>query len=244
VLRMKNSIEESIAVFWANAEHIVRIRNDVNARRMTLRIRPAKRDVLLSIPNRVSRARAIEFANLNVVWIHEKLSQLPPIIELVPDAIIPIRGERHRIIHVPESHGTAWIAHSVVENKPALFVAGQMEHSRRRIKNFLFQLARSDLTRSVTHYCNEIGANPPKITLRDTSSRWGSCSNKGGLNFSWRLIFAPPVVLDYLAAHEVTHLLELNHSERFWKIVATICDNVEEAERWLRDHGASLHSFQ
>lgn len=241
---MQIGTEESITFFFAETQHIVRIRSDTNARRLTLRVRPAKRDVLLSVPVRVSRARALEFANQNVSWIHDKLTKLPPIIELIPESIIPIRGEHYRIIHVPESRGTAWISHSSIDNKPALFVAGRAEHSRRRVKDFLFQLARSECTKSVAHYCKEIGKPPPRITLRDTASRWGSCSNKGELSFSWRLILAPPIVLDYLAAHEVTHLLELNHSERFWKILTRICSHVEEAERWLRENGSKLHAYR
>jgi len=233
-----------ITVSFGDEKHHVRLRSDKNARRLTLRVRPAKRDVLLSIPTRVSRARAVEFVELHSAWIREKLGKLPPLIELAPGALIPIRGDYHRIIHAQEIRGTAWIDNSADSEGPALFVAGHPEHSRRRIKNFLIQLARSDLTASVAHYCQELGKEPPRITLRDTSSRWGSCSNKGELSFSWRLILAPPIVLDYLCAHEVTHLLELNHSKKFWKTVTSICGHVEDAERWLQAHGSTLHAYK
>jgi predicted metal-dependent hydrolase len=240
---MERLSDEAIAVLWEEAKHVVHIRRDPNARRLTLRIRPAKRDVLLSVPPSISRSRAINFLELNICWIHEKLSKLPPLVELVPGSIIPIRGVYYHIVHVPETRGTAWIDLVAEEGEPTLFVAGRVEHSKRRIKNLLTELARADLTKSVAHYCNQLGTALPRITLRDTSSRWGSCSINGDLSFCWRLIFAPPMVLDYLAAHEVAHLLESNHSEKFWRTVTRICGHVEEAERWLRDHGPHLHCY-
>ena len=81
------------------------------------------------------------------------------------------------------------------------------------------------------------------IAIRDTKSRWGSCSSTGTLSFSWRLIMAPPLVLDYLAAHEVAHLKELNHSNRFWTLLHELCPATDEAERWLKRHGAELHRY-
>jgi predicted metal-dependent hydrolase len=240
---MESLDDDSVSIFWGETRHVVRIRRGANARRFTLRVRPAKRDVLLSIPTTVSRTRAISFLEVNICWIHEKLSGLPPFVNLIPGSNIPIRGVYHRIVHVPETRGTAWIEQTGEKDNHILYVAGRIEHSKRRIKNFLIELARAELTRSVDHYCKELGEALPRITLRDTSSRWGSCSINGGLSFSWRLIFAPPMVLDYLAAHEVAHLLEPNHSKKFWKNVTKICSHVDEAERWLRDHGANLHSY-
>jgi predicted metal-dependent hydrolase len=95
----------------------------------------------------------------------------------------------------------------------------------------------------VKTYAAAIGQAPTRITVRDTRSRWGSCTAQGALNFSWRLILAPPVVLDYLVAHEMAHLREMNHSARFWSLVGSICPNVDEAERWLKRNGASLHRY-
>ena len=79
--------------------------------------------------------------------------------------------------------------------------------------------------------------------MRDTKSRWGSCSASGCLNFSWRLILAPPFVLDYLAAHEVAHLKEMNHSRRYWATLRKLCPHTDEAERWLKRHGTELHKY-
>ena len=101
-----------------------------------------------------------------------------------------------------------------------------------------------DVHSAVARHADALRVRPTKITLRDTRSRWGSCSSTGGLNFSWRLILAPTYVLDYLAAHEVAHLREMNHSPRFWKLVEKLCPRTAEAELWLKRHGPGLHRFR
>jgi predicted metal-dependent hydrolase len=103
--------------------------------------------------------------------------------------------------------------------------------------------ARRDLSQSVAVYATRLGQRPARVTLRDTRSRWGSCTARGELNFSWRLILAPPVVLDYLVAHEMAHLREMNHSPRFWALTHELCPHVDEAERWLKRHGSELHRY-
>ena len=89
----------------------------------------------------------------------------------------------------------------------------------------------------------QLGVPIKRICVRDQSSRWGSCSNTGVLSFSWRLILAPPFVLDYLAAHEVSHLVELNHSPRFWRLVKRLYPQVERAKVWLDANGTDLHRY-
>ena len=101
--------------------------------------------------------------------------------------------------------------------------------------------ARRDLEAAVARHAAHLGVRVRKITLRDTASRWGSCTSSGGLNFSWRLIMAVPFVLDYLAAHEVAHLLHMNHSPAFWKAVGSLSKDVSAAESWLKAHGTGLH---
>ena len=103
--------------------------------------------------------------------------------------------------------------------------------------------ARRDLQRSAEAYAAELGVRVRRLSIRDQSSRWGSCTSAGSLSFSWRLILAPPYVLDYLAAHEVAHLVEMNHSPRFWRVCAKICPSVERAKKWLDTHGNDLHRY-
>ncbi|MFC6049880.1 M48 family metallopeptidase, partial [Methylobacterium hispanicum] len=116
-------------------------------------------------------------------------------------------------------------------------------HVARRAREFLQAEALRDLKLSITHHTERLGQGPARITLRDTRSRWGSCTARGELNFSWRLILAPPLVLDYLVAHEMAHLREMNHSDRFWRLVGELCPNVDAAEAWLKRHGAGLHRY-
>ncbi|MEL6746154.1 MAG: M48 family metallopeptidase, partial [Pseudomonadota bacterium] len=114
--------------------------------------------------------------------------------------------------------------------------------SNKRIYGDLKRQAKQDLTKAVAYYASELGVKPKSITLRDTTSRWGSCSSSGALNFSWRIILAPPDVLNYLAAHEVAHLREMNHSDRFWAHVKAICPDMDAQKAWLRAHGQKLHA--
>jgi predicted metal-dependent hydrolase len=126
---------------------------------------------------------------------------------------------------------------------PRLIVSGRVEHASRRLKDWLLEQARADLDASVTHHSKSLGVKARSISLRDQTSRWGSCTAGGLLSFSWRLIMAPAHVLDYVAAHEVAHLLEMNHGPRFWKHVARSMPRLEDAKRWLRSHGADLHRY-
>jgi predicted metal-dependent hydrolase len=111
------------------------------------------------------------------------------------------------------------------------------------VKDFLKREARRDLALSVRRYAEVLGVKFTRISVRDQSSRWGSCTSDGVLSFSWRLILAPPFVLDYLAAHEVAHLVEMNHSARFWRVVARICPETDRAKAWLHAHGNELHRY-
>jgi predicted metal-dependent hydrolase len=122
-------------------------------------------------------------------------------------------------------------------------VSCETPHVARRLREFLEREARRDISAAVKHHTANLGVPAKRITVRDTKSRWGSCSSSGALSFSWRLILAPPFILDYLAAHEVAHLKEMNHSHRFWRVVRQLCPGMEEAEKWLKRHGSDLHKF-
>ena len=102
---------------------------------------------------------------------------------------------------------------------------------------------RREVQKSAQEYAEALGVRVKRISIRDQSSRWGSCTSAGSLSFSWRLILAPPFVLDYLAAHEVAHLVEMNHSARFWRVVARVCPSVERAKKWLDTYGNDLHRY-
>ena len=124
-----------------------------------------------------------------------------------------------------------------------LRVSGRAEHAPRRLRDWLGEEARRDLDARVLVHTRALGVKAKRIAIRDQATRWGSCSTTGVLSFSWRLILAPPFVLDYLAAHEVAHLVEMNHSRRFWRLVERLCPGMMRAKAWLDAHGTDLHRY-
>jgi predicted metal-dependent hydrolase len=215
-----------------------------SARRLTLRVRMATRDVVLTMPPRSSLASARSFVERHAAWIGVRLQRLPEPLPFGAGATVPIRGVMHRIVHRPESRGTVWLEPTRKEagedSLPSLCVCGAAPYMARRVQDFLMREARRDLEAAAFRHAAKLGVMPRRITLRDTTSRWGSCSSTGSLNFSWRLILAPSFVLDYLAAHEVAHLVHMNHSASFWKVVGKLSEHVDRAEAWLKANGAGL----
>jgi predicted metal-dependent hydrolase len=122
-------------------------------------------------------------------------------------------------------------------------VAGEAPHVARRVRDYLKREAKRELEAASRRYAEQLDVKIKRVSVRDQASRWGSCSTTGMLSYSWRLILAPPFVLDYLAAHEVAHLVEMNHSRSFWRIVGRICPNTARAKTWLDSHGADLHRY-
>jgi hypothetical protein len=217
------------------------------ARRFTLRVRAATRDVVLTMPPRGSLIGARTFVERHAAWIGVRLQRLPAPMPFGGGEIVPIRGVNHRIVERPRQRGAAWV--EVAPNPesgkslPLLCVTGERAHVARRVQDFLMREAKRDIESAVMRHAAKLGVSPRKITLRDTTSRWGSCSSTGALNFSWRLIMAPGYVLDYLAAHEVAHLVHMNHSPAFWKILGKLSAHVDRAEAWLKANGAGLLRF-
>ena len=211
------------------------------SRRFTLRVRAATRDVLLTMPARSSLQSAREFAERHAAWIGARLARLPRPVEFAPGAVTPLRDVDHTIVHRPGERGVVWIETGA--RGPLLCVSGDAPHIPRRVADFLKREARNDLQAAVARYAKRLSVSPKRIVLRDTASRWGSCSSTGRLNFSWRLILAPPYVLDYLAAHEVAHIVHMNHSPMFWKLTRRLFPDTDKAEAWLKNHGAGLHRF-
>ena len=116
----------------------------------------------------------------------------------------------------------------------------QGQRARRLIEAHYRMLALDHFTRKSRHAAQTLGTFPRSVRVRDTKSRWGSCSAEGGLSFCWRVIMAPESVVDYLVAHEVAHLVEMNHSKAFWKHVERLCPDYKSRRRWLKEHGHTL----
>jgi predicted metal-dependent hydrolase len=220
----------------------IRLRRHRRARRYTLRIHPTDREAILTIPPRGTVAEAKDFAQLHGGWIAARLGRLPKAVPFQPGTIVPLRGTPYRIVHRAGERGVVW-TETRDSGEKILCVAGDGEFIDRRVHDFLKREARRDLQKSAQAHADALGVRVKRLSIRDQSSRWGSCTSAGSLSFSWRLILAPPFVLDYLAAHEVAHLVEMNHSARFWRTVARICPSVERAKKWLDTSGNDLHRY-
>lgn len=219
----------------------VLLRRRPAARRLILRVSQATGEAILTMPARTPVSTALRFAQSHAGWIAVRLAKVPDKTAFEPGAELPLRGVVHRIVQRGTRSG-ATLA-QVSDGAPTISVSCEEAHVPRRVKDFLQREARADLMRAIEAYTAALGQGPKRVTLRDTRSRWGSCTAAGELNFSWRLILAPPVVLDYLVAHEMAHLREMNHSQRFWRLVGDLCPNVDEAEAWLKRNGAGLHRY-
>lgn len=233
---------DSFTLRVAHEDVVVMLRRNARARRYTLRVRAASRDVVLTLPANGRLKEALDFARRHVGWIETRLARLPDEVPFAAGAVFPLRGMPHRIQHMPGARGTVWPAHDEA-GASVLCVAGDAPHLPRRVEDYLKREARRDLIEAAQRHARALGVTITRVTLRDTASRWGSCSSTGALSFSWRLIFAPPFVLDYLAAHEVAHRREMNHGPRFWRTVDLLFPERERAENWLKRHGPELHRY-
>jgi hypothetical protein len=241
LLFRRTSEPSTITVDFDGEIYLVQMRRHRQARRYTLRIHATSREVVLTMPPRGSVKQAKEFAEKHGAWIAARLNRLPDAAPFVHGAILPVRGYDHRIEHRRGARGTVWI--ETRESEHLLCVAGRESHLPRRVRDYLKREAKRDLEVASRLAAQALGVEIRRVSVRDQSSRWGSCSSTGVLSYSWRLILAPSFVLDYLAAHEVAHLIEMNHSRRFWRLVERICPQMGRAKAWLDAYGADLHRY-
>jgi len=242
LLYRRTSEPQTIEVVFDAMVYPVRLRRHRQARRYTLRIQAATREVILTMPPRGTLKEARRFVQKHGGWIAARLGRLPRPAPFAHGVVVPVRGLPHRIAHRHSARGTVWTEIGA-DGERLLCVAGYAPHIARRIGDFLRREAKRDLEAASLRYARDLGLGIRRVTVRDQSSRWGSCSTTGMLSFSWRLILAPSHVLDYLAAHEVAHLVEMNHSARFWRLVQRLCPGHEGAKAWLDAHGADLHRY-
>jgi len=221
----------------------VEVRRHAGARRLTLRVSKTRRSVVVTLPNQCRMDEAGRFLNTHIEWVRERLGRVPSPVPFIDGADIPFKGEFYRICFTGPRRPGPVVSIDQSGGKYALNVAGALEHASRRLKDWLFAQAYSALDERVTWHAKSLGVRARRITLRDQATRWGSCSANGMLSFSWRLILAPAFVLDYVAAHEVAHLLEMNHGPRFWKLVGRSVPRLDEAKGWLRQEGVNLHRY-
>ncbi len=208
------------------------------ARRASLRVDSARRRIVLTAPLRMGRGTAVDFAHAQAGWIAARLKRMPAHRPFVDGAEVPLFGTPHRIRHRADRRGTVWLEGLEIH------VAGRPEHLPRRLRDWLTAELKGELVPRVHAKAQRVERPVRRITLRDSRSRWGSCGPDASLSFSWRLVFAPPEVLDYLVAHEVAHLVHLNHSPRFWALARTLCEvPIEGPQTWLKQNGEVLLQY-
>jgi predicted metal-dependent hydrolase len=216
----------------------VSIRVNMRARRLLLRIDASSRTVELVLPHGVPAEHGLKFLAAQRGWITARLDALPQPVPFAEGAVVPVFGVMHRIRR--ESDPTAPPVR-IVDGE--IRVRGAPEHFARRVRDHLVRLARHELSRRARIYAARIGRPIARIGVRDTRSRWGSCSAKGCLSFSWRLVLAPEPIVDYVVAHEVAHLAEMNHGPRFWRLVQTLTPDCATPRAWLKRHRSGLFSY-
>jgi predicted metal-dependent hydrolase len=248
------------------------LRRSRRARRFSLKVSHTERAAILTLPQEMRIEEAGDFLARHMEWLKRQIDRLPAPVPFSDGAIIPLRGVSHKIsfIGAVRYQGVVWVdqADSVrpvdqwnasapckIQQKsniwnlsdarplPRICVSGDQKHGARRLADWLRNEAKADLARSTNHHAANLGCEPKRISVRDQSTRWGSCSSTGTISYSWRLIFAPQFVLDYVAAHEVAHLKEMNHGPRFWRLVRDTMPDMHKARAWLKQNGAELHRF-
>jgi predicted metal-dependent hydrolase len=212
------------------------LRRSARARRYALRVSGLDGRVTLTLPARGSAAEALDFARSREGWIRRALAAQGEVTPVGIGAALPFEGRMVTVtpaqVRAPHAEGAA------------LLVPSDPDRAALRVATFLKSAARLRLAAAADRHAEAVGREIRRLTLRDTRSRWGSCTAGGDLMFSWRLIMAPPEVLDYVAAHEVAHFIEMNHSPAFWAVVARLCPDYSRHRRWLLREGVALHRYR
>jgi predicted metal-dependent hydrolase len=225
-----------VALDIAGRSVTVHLKRHATARRMVLRLARDGESFTLSVPKRQSQAGAKDFINQSLTWMRNTLAHRgrkeAGVLETVQ-----LRGETVQLASTGKLRGLV----TYDDATQSLQVPGGDAHMKRRLIDWLKQQATQDLRAASQTYADQMQCRFTKLTVRDQQSRWGSCTSDGALSYSWRLVLAPSFVLDYVAAHEVAHLKEMNHGPRFWRLVLTHCPHTRDAKRWLKTQGHTLH---
>ena len=216
---------------------MVAVRVSERARNYRLSI-PHAGGPVLTVPRYGNWREAEDFLKRQVPWLAARLKRAAKPVTFRAGAKIPLRGIDHRIVATGDVRGRVEAYEEDGQN--FLAVPGDSAHRARRLTDWLKAEALRDLRRRVAVHARRLDVEVKAISMRSQSTRWGSCSTTGRLSFNWRLVMAPPFVLDYVAAHEVAHLVEMNHSDAFWATVEQTLPTMERGREWLRAHGRQL----
>lgn len=219
----------------------VTVKLNPRARRLIVKVHPSTGEVTVVAPSQRAFDRAMDFARSETSWIARRLARVPQPVAFGIGARIPFRGIEHIVAPGEKGDAPVWIDER--EDRPTIRVGGRAEHAPRRLLDFLKRQARAVFSERAQYFAQRLVTAPTRITVRDTASRWGSCSSTRALSFSWRLILAPEFVLDYVVAHEVAHMRHMNHGRRFWKLLEELVGDIETPQKWLAVNGTQLHRY-
>jgi predicted metal-dependent hydrolase len=217
----------------------VRIRRTAQARRISMRADVVKREIRITMPTYAPTKAAMDFVAQKREWIAARLQSAPAIASLLPGETVAYEGEPHRIVWKPNATRTVKLVEGAEERE--LHLGGPEEMVEVRIIRWLQGEARRVFADDIAHYCARAGEPPPRLSLGDPRSRWGSCSTRGTISLSWRLIMAPASVRRSVIAHEVAHIRHMDHSPAFYGWLDELFEGDRKAaDRWLKMHGTAL----
>jgi predicted metal-dependent hydrolase len=243
LLRIARQANVTLAEAQRRAEALglgapVAIRVNARARRVLLRVDASARRIDLVLPRGVAAEHGLKFLDAQRGWIAARLAALPQAVPFAEGSVVPVLGVPHRIRLATEA---ATLPVFIADGE--IRVRGEPAHLPRRVRDHLIRLARVELGRRAREVAARVGRPVVRVAVRDTKSRWGSCSSSGALSFSWRLVLAPESVVDYVVAHEVAHLVEMNHGPRFWRLVRELYPDYAGPRAWLKRHRSRLFCY-
>jgi len=218
------------------------LRVNRRARRLIVRVMHQSGEVVVVAPSKTALKDALGFAETQRGWIGARLREVPAPVPFQPGGIVPFGGAAHSICHRPRARSGVFLDNDLIDGK-LICVSGELAHLPRRTEDFLKREARALMAARTAEHCKALGVKTPRIVLRDPATRWGSCSEASGISYSWRLVMAPLAVADYVAAHEVAHLVHMDHSRSFWRLLAGLVPEMRAAINWLSSEGRTLHRY-
>lgn len=210
------------------------------AKKLIVKVDAVTGEILVTAPSKRTLPDAIAFAHERADWIAGQMKNALRAKPFAPGAVIPYRGVDHLIVQCGGPRAPVRLDYDA---GPVLRVGGEAEHVNRRLTDWLKKQARQILAERADHYSARLGRTRGPLRVRDMRTRWGSCTSEGAMSFSWRLVLTPPEILDYVAAHECAHLVHMDHSPAFWRLLATLDVDARAAATWFREHGQKLFAY-
>ncbi|MEM1376708.1 MAG: SprT family zinc-dependent metalloprotease [Pseudomonadota bacterium] len=235
----ENELPNTLSV--AGRDVPLTVRENARAKRLTMRIQPGSKGITITVPPGTRTKVVDDFIMRHAGWLETQIAKQPDRPKVRAGIKLPIRGVNHMIKH-ESGRGVTEVRDG--QSGPELVVRGDEKFLARRVADFLKAEAKHDIDALVAHHAGKVGRRVKSVRYRDTTSRWGSCSSDANLSFSWRIMMAPPSVINYLVAHECAHLREMNHGPNFWALCEELCPDTKRCKQWLKRNGGKLQAIE